>query len=74
MVRIEGFHSFGPGSIPGIGIGFDNYPFKKVSLWPYSPVVRTQDFESCNPSSILGRAYFAWMTEWLRWTIQDYVS
>ena len=44
MVRIEGFHSFGPGSIPGIG-----------KLWFYRPVVRTSDFESGNPSSNLGR-------------------
>ena len=48
VVRIEGFHSFGPGSIPGIG----NRRF-------YRPVVRTSDFESGNPSSILGRTFFA---------------
>ena len=52
MVRIRGFHPRGPGSIPGIGI----LMLYITTILLYSPVVRTPDFESGNPSSTLGRA------------------
>ena len=42
---------------PYIYIGSSKSKFTIVYLWFYGVMVSTQDFESCDPSSNLGRTY-----------------
>jgi hypothetical protein len=54
MVRIEGFHPFGPGSIPGIGI------------CSFSSVGRAVVLSTTGREFEPHKEHLAWMAEWLR--------